>query len=61
MASWSYSPGAKLSELCLDLIFVASPCEKMIIVPGTNYITSAITKFMLDMPSPGSFKSEPNN
>ena len=43
------------SENCLDLIFAALPCEKVIIVPDTNYITSAIRKFMLDMPSPGSF------
>ena len=42
------------SEDCLDLIFAAPPCEKVIIVPDTNYITSAIRKFMLDMPSSGS-------
>ena len=45
------------SEKCLDLIFAAPPCEKAIIVPDTNYITSAIRKFMLDMPSPGSFQN----
>ena len=45
------------SENCLDLIFAASPCEKVIIVSDTNYITSAIRKFMLDMPSPGSFQN----
>ena len=44
-------------ENCLDLIFAAPPCEKVIIVPDTNYITSAIRKFMLDMPSPGSFQN----
>ena len=43
------------SENCLNSIFAASPCEKIIIVPDANYITSAIRKFMLDMPSPGSF------
>ena len=45
------------SENCLDLVFAASPCDKVIIVPDTNYITSVIRKFMLDMPSPGSFKN----
>ena len=45
------------SENCLDLSFAAPPCEKIIIVPDTNYITSAISKFMLDMPSPGSFQN----
>ena len=40
------------SGSCLDLIFAAPPCEKVIIVPDTNYITSAIRKFLLDMPSP---------
>ena len=45
------------SENCLDLIFAAPSCEKAIIVPDTNYITSAIRKFMLDMPSPGSFQN----
>ena len=42
------------SEDFLDLIFVAPPCEKVIFVSDKNYITSAIKKFMLDMPSPGS-------
>ena len=42
------------TENCLDPIFAAPPCEKVIIVPDTNYIISAIRKFMLDMPSPGS-------
>ena len=45
------------SENCLDLIFAAPPCEKVIIVPDTNYIISAIRKFMLDMPSPGRFQN----
>ena len=30
------------SENCLDLIFAAPPCKKVIIVPDTNYITYAI-------------------
>ena len=42
---------------CLDLTFVASSTEKVITVPDTNYITSAIRKFMLDMPSPGSYQN----
>ena len=37
------------SENCLDLIFVAFPCEKDIIV------TSVIRKFILGVPRPGSF------
>ena len=45
------------SENCLDLIFAAPPCEKVIIVKDTNYITSAIRKFRLDMPSLGSFQN----
>ena len=45
------------SESCLDLIFASPPCEKVIIVPDTNYMTSAIRKFMLDLPSPGSFEN----
>ena len=45
------------SENCLDLIFAASPCEKVIIVPVRNCTTSAIRKFMLDIPSPGSFQN----
>ena len=40
------------SENCLDLSFAAPPCEKVIIVLDTNYITSAIRKFMLDIRSP---------
>ena len=45
------------SENCLDLMFAALPCEKVIIVPDTNYITSAIIEFMLDMPSAGSLQN----
>ena len=45
------------SENCLDLIFAAPPCEKVIIVPETNHITSAIRKFLLDMLSPGKFQN----
>ena len=46
------------SENCLDLIFATAPYEKVIIVPDKDdYITSAIRKFMLDMPSPGSFQN----
>ena len=45
------------SENCLDFIFAASPCEKVINVQGTNFITFAVRKFMLDMPSLGSFRN----
>ena len=45
------------SENCLDLIFVVSPCQKVIIVLDTDYITSAIRKFLWDMSSPGSFQN----
>ena len=45
------------SENRLHLILAATPCEKVIIVPDPNYITSVIRKFMLDMPSPGSFQN----
>ena len=31
-------------ENCLDLIFATPPCEKVIIVPDTNNITSAINQ-----------------
>ena len=44
------------SENCLDMIFVGPPCEKVIFVSEENCITSAIRKFILDMPSPGSFQ-----
>ena len=43
------------SENCLDLIFVASHCEKVIFRSAESHITSAIRKVMSDMPSPGSF------
>ena len=45
------------SENGFDLIFAAPPCEEVITVPDTNYITSAIRKFMLDMPNPGNFQN----
>ena len=45
------------SENCLDLMFAAPPCEKLIIVPDANQITSGIRKFVLDMPGPGSFQN----
>ena len=45
------------SENCLDLIFVAPPCDKVLIVPDTKCITFAIRTFMLDVPSPGSFQN----
>ena len=51
-----YSLGAKLRKL-LSLEFCCSPYEKVVIVPDTNYITSAIRKLMLDIPSPGSFQN----
>ena len=41
-------PGAKHWEL-LRFDFVASSCKKLITGPDTNYITSAIKKFTLDM------------
>ena len=44
-------------EKYFDLTFVALPCDKVIFVFDKNYITSAIRKFMLDMPSPGSFQN----
>ena len=42
------------SENCLNLIFVAPLSEKVIFVCDESYITSAIRKYMLAMPSPGS-------
>ena len=45
------------SENCLDLIHAALPCENVIIVPDSNYITPAIRKFMLDMPNSGGFQN----
>ena len=44
------------SENCSDFIFVAPPCEKVVFESDKNYITTAIRKFTLDMPSPGSSK-----
>ena len=44
-------------EICLNLIFVVSPYENVTIIPDTNYTTSAIRKFMMDMPIPGSFQN----
>ena len=54
--AFAYSPGPD-SENYLDLIYVAHLCEKVIIVPDTNHITSAIRNFILDMPNPGSFQN----
>ena len=54
-------PGVTLSghtKISVDLIFIASICGKLIFVPYTNYITSAIRKFMLDIPIPGSFQNK---
>ena len=50
----SLEPNSKNS---LDLIFVAPPCQKVIFVSDKSYITSAIRKFILDMPVPGSFQN----
>ena len=44
-------------ENYLDLMFVASPGEKVTSVSDENYITYAIMKFMLDMPRSGSFQN----
>ena len=44
------------SKNCLDFIFVAPPCEKVISVSDENYITFSIRQFMLDMPGPNSFQ-----
>ena len=45
------------SKYYLDLIFAAPPCEKDIIVPDINYITSVIRELTLDMPSPCRFQN----
>ena len=46
-----YPPGGEPnSDNCLDFIFVAPPCEKVIFSSDKNYIIPAIRKFMLDMP-----------
>ena len=50
------SENSENSENCLDLIFAAPPCKKVVFVSDENYITSAIGKFMLDMPNPGSIQ-----
>ena len=47
-----YSLGAKLLKL-LTYEFCCTPSEKVIIVPDTNYITYAIKKLILYIPSPG--------
>ena len=41
--------------ISLGAIFVPSPCEKVVIVSGTNCIKSPVRKLTLNMPSPGSF------
>ena len=46
-----------LKTLLLRLEFCCTLCQKVIIVPDTNYITSAIRKLMLDISSPGSFQN----
>ena len=51
-----YSLGAKLWKL-RRFEFCCTPFEKLIIVPDTNYITSAIWKLKLDIPSLGSFEN----
>ena len=45
------------SENWLNWTFTVLPFEKVIIVPDTSYITSAIRKFMLDMSSPCSLQN----
>ena len=46
-----------LKTLLLILEFCCTHCQKLIIVLDTNYITSAIRKLMLDIPSPGGFEN----
>ena len=46
-----------LKTLLLRFECSFTSCQKVIIVPDTNYITSAIRKLMLGIPSPGSFQS----
>ena len=46
-----------LKTLLLRFEFCYTSCQKVIIAPDTNYITSAIRKLMLDMPSPGNFQN----
>ena len=44
------------SENSLDLIFGPSPGEKVVILTDTHCIIYANRKFVLDMPSDGSFQ-----
>ena len=44
--------GSKNSGKLLTYEFCCTPSEKVIIVPDTNYITSAIKKLILYIPSP---------
>ena len=46
-----------LKTLLLRFEFCCTSCQKVIIVPDTNYATFATRKLMLDIPSPGSFQS----
>ena len=46
-----------LKTLLLRFEFCCTSCQKVIIVPDTKYITSAIRNLMLDIPSPGSFQN----
>ena len=48
--------GSQTLKNCLDLSFVTPSFETNIFVPDENYITYAIRKFMLNMPSPGNFQ-----
>ena len=41
--------------IILDLIFVPSPCEKVVNVPDTNCIIFAIRIFMMGIPSPSRY------
>ena len=51
------SESQTLKTLLFRFEFCCTPCQKVIIVPDTNYITSAIRKHMLDTPSPVSFQN----
>ena len=46
-----------LKTLLLRLEFCCTPCQKVIIVPDTNYITSTIKKLVLDILSSRSFQN----
>ena len=50
-------PVKLIPALLLRLEFCCTPCQNVVIVPDTSYITSAIRKLMLDIPSPGSFQN----